>query len=244
MDEVAQVLGSRDDASLLSWELSLLGAWRLCAGGAAVDIGSNGQRLLALLAVHGACDRSYLAGVLWPNCSEQHAHGNLRATLSRLHRRNVEHAIQVDNKRVLSLADQVRVDVRDLIATASGVLDGSYPSPGRWTLRELCASDLLVGWYDDWVLRERDRIRQLRLHALEELSDQLLTTGNATAAAEAALEAVAVEPLRESAHRAVIRALLVQGNRGEALRQFGKLQRLLLDELGIQPSALVAELFA
>jgi DNA-binding SARP family transcriptional activator len=63
------------------------------------------------------------------------------------------------------------------------------------------------------------------------------------AAVEAALEAVALEPLRESAHRAVIRAHLVEGNRGEALRQLGELRRLLLEELGIQPSTLVTSLF-
>jgi DNA-binding SARP family transcriptional activator len=242
MDEITYAPGSRDDVSLPSWQLSLLGAWRLGIRDATIDIGSNGQRLLALLAVDGACDRSYLSAVLWPDCSERHAHANLRATLSRLHRRNVDHMIQIDN-RVLSLQEQVQVDVQDLIATASAVLDGTGRAPDRCTLRELCTKDLLVGWYEDWVLRERERIRQLRLHALETLSDQLLATGNAMAAVEAALEAVALEPLRESAHRAAIRAYLVEGNRGEALCQLAKLRRLLLEELGIQPSALVTNLF-
>jgi DNA-binding SARP family transcriptional activator len=36
---------------------------------------------------------------------------------------------------------------------------------------------------------------------------------------------------------------LVEGNRGEALRQLGELRRLLLEELGIQPSTLVTSLF-
>jgi len=242
MDEVTYAQGSCDGASLPSWRLSLLGAWQLCVQDNVADIGTNAQRLLALIALHGACDRSYVSGILWPDCSDQHAQANLRATLSRLHRRHVDHIIHLDN-RVLSLREQVRVDVWDLIATASAVLDGRRRPPDRCTLRELCVNDLLVGWYEDWVQRERERLRQLRLHALETLSDQLLATGNAMAAVEAALEAAALEPLRESAHRAVIRAYLVEGNRGEALRQLGKLQRLLLEELDIRPSTMVTDLF-
>ena len=108
----------------------------------------------------------------------------------------------------------------------------------------LSADDLLVGWYDEWVLTDRDRLRQLRLHALEALSGHLLTIGNVATGLEAALEAVSVEPLRESAHRAVIRAHLAEGNRAEALRQFTHLRRLLHDELGVEPTSLAAELFA
>jgi DNA-binding SARP family transcriptional activator len=110
-------------------------------------------------------------------------------------------------------------------------------------LRTLLADDLLVGWYDDWVLLERERLRQLRLHALEVLSGQLLAAGNGPAAVEAALAAVAVEPLRESAHRAVIRAHLAEGNRAEALRQRDQLRHLLRLELGVKPSRLVTDLF-
>jgi DNA-binding SARP family transcriptional activator len=241
MDEFTHMHVSRSDGPFPS-RLSLLGAWQLCVRDNTVDIGINGQRLLALLAVYGPSDRSHLSAVLWPDCSDQRAHANLRATLSRLHRRNVEHTIRLDN-HVLSLQEQVWVDIHALIATASAVLDGARRTPDRCTLRELCVNDLLVGWYEDWVLRERERLRQLRLHALEALSGQLLATGNTMAAVEAALEAVALEPLRESAHRAVIRAHLAEGNSGEALRQLGKLRRLLLEELGIQPSRLVADLF-
>lgn len=242
MDEVTYTQGSRDGDSLTSRRLSLLGAWQLRIQDNVVDIGTNGQRLLALLAVYGTCDRSYVSGILWPDCSDQHAQANLRATLSRLHHRHVDHIIHLDY-RVLSLQEQVRVDVRDLIAAASAVLDGARQTPDRCTLRELCVNDLLVGWYEDWVLRERERLRQLRMHALEVLSEQLLAIGNPMAAVEAALEAVALEPLRESAHRALIRAYLVEGNRGEALYQLGKLRRLMLEELGIQPSTLVTDLF-
>jgi DNA-binding SARP family transcriptional activator len=59
---------------------------------------------------------------------------------------------------------------------------------------------------------------------------------------EAALEAVTVEPLRESAHAALIRAHLAEGNRAEAARQFQQLRQLLRKELDEEPSWLVSDL--
>jgi DNA-binding SARP family transcriptional activator len=225
-----------------AWRLSLLGAWQLASAGCAVEVGMNGRRLFALLAMRGACDRSYVSGILWPDCSDPNAHGNLRATLSRLHRRNLADILRSAND-VLSLRAGVEVDVHRLLATASSVLDGTLRAPDRSTLRELAGEDLLVGWYEDWVLLERERLRQLRLHTLEVLSDQLLAAGDGLAAAEAALAAVAVEPLRESAHRAMIRALLMEGNRAAALQQLSRLRSLLRRELGVEPSTLVTDLF-
>jgi DNA-binding SARP family transcriptional activator len=230
-----------EPASKPGWRLSLMGAWRLTVAGRSVSVGTNGQRLFALLALRGTCERSYMAGVLWPDRSEPQAHGNLRATLSRLHRRGLAEPLQYANG-ALSLRHDVLVDVWNLIATASAVLDGSLPTVGWPTVRALAGDDLLVGWYDEWLLLERERLRQMRLHALEALSGQLVAAGDMAAAVHAALAAVAVEPLRESAHRALIHAHLAEGNRVEALRQLGRLRHLLREELGVEPSLRAVDL--
>lgn len=230
-----------DTALRPRWRLGLLGAWQLTEPDRPVDVGTNGQRLYALLALRGRCERSYLSGVLWPDCSDARAHGNLRATLSRLHRRNLAGPLESSNG-VLGLRGDVQVDVHDLVATACAVLDEGPMQPARSILRRLTGDDLLVGWYDDWVLLERERLRQLRVHALETLSHRLLATGNIPAAVEAALEAVALEPLRESAHGALIQAHLAEGNRVEAVRQLGQLRQMLQRELGEEPSRLVTDL--
>jgi DNA-binding SARP family transcriptional activator len=219
----------------------LLGSWQLVGAQCSLEVGNNGQRLLALLALRGRCDRSYVSGVLWPECSEQHAAGNLRATLSRLRRRNLISLLDTW-ERSLWLRPEVSVDAQELSDTATAVLDGASARPRRRVLHTLTSDDLLMGWYDDWVLLERERLRQLRLHALEALSAQLLRSGDAASAVEAGLAAVAIEPLRESAHRAVIRAHLAEGNRGDALRQYEQLRRVLQAELGAEPSALVSDL--
>jgi DNA-binding SARP family transcriptional activator len=61
-------------------------------------------------------------------------------------------------------------------------------------------------------------------------------------AVQAGLAAVKAEPLRESAQRSLIRAHLAEGNLGEALRQYHSFRRLLLEELGVGPSAELEDL--
>jgi DNA-binding SARP family transcriptional activator len=83
---------------------------------------------------------------------------------------------------------------------------------------------------------ERESYRQLRLHALEALSNLLIAEGRFGEAVETGLMAVAAAPLRESAHRAVIRAMVMEGNRAEALCHHHLLSDLLQDELGVEPT--------
>ena len=97
------------------------------------------------------------------------------------------------------------------------------------------AIDLLPGWYDDWALLERERIRQRLLHALEALSCQLVRAGRFAEAVEAAMMAVTAEPLRESAQRVLIQAHLAEGNWVEGRRTFEAYRDMLEHELGVQP---------
>ena len=92
------------------------------------------------------------------------------------------------------------------------------------------------------MVLERERFRQLRLHALEALCRRLTQAGRFGAAVQAGLAAVAGEPLRESAHRTLIQAHLAEGNPGEAVRQYHLYRRLLAGEFAIEPSAAIREL--
>lgn len=100
----------------------------------------------------------------------------------------------------------------------------------------LLHGDVLPSWDEDWILVERERHRQSRLHALEALSESLRAAGRHAEALQAALAAVAGESLRESAHRRVIEVHLAEQNPGEALRQYEIYRRLLHEELGLSPS--------
>jgi DNA-binding SARP family transcriptional activator len=178
--------------------------------------------------------RAAVAGLLWPDVPESLAQGSLRSALWRVHK--VAPGLIDTSGGALSLAEGVRVDVRDLDDWARQVQDPRC-CVGELKLPDvgLCA-DLLPGWYDDWVLLERERLRQLRMHALETVARRLADAGRYGEALQAAYAAMRAEPLRESAHRVVIRLHLAEGNLCEALRAFERIRVLLADELGVQPS--------
>jgi DNA-binding SARP family transcriptional activator len=198
------------------------------------------QRLVAHLCLSGRPPRAVIAGHLWPDVPEDHAHGSLRSALWRLHKA-APGLVEV-SASALSLADGVHVDVRELDDWARRVRD-----PGR-SLDEVevpesgFSGELLPGWYDDWVLLERERLRQVRMHALELLAERLAAAERYCEALQAAYAAVRAEPLRESAHRTVVRVHLAEGNATEALRAHDQFRDLLADELGVQPSEQMARL--
>ena len=102
--------------------------------------------------------------------------------------------------------------------------------------------ELLPGWYDDWVLPERARLRQLRVYTLEALAGKLAAAGRCGEALQAAYGAVRAEPLRESAYRLVMRVHVTEGNAAEALRTYHAFREILEAELGVAPSEQMARL--
>jgi DNA-binding SARP family transcriptional activator len=133
----------------------------------------------------------------------------------------------------LALSPDVRVDVQQVVQWAE---DDHRAGDARWWVGVLREADLLPGWYEDWVVFERERLQHLRLGALESVAVQALATGDYDTALTAGLEAVAIEPLRESAHTIVIRAHLLAGNHADAVREYRAYCRQLRQLLGIAPS--------
>jgi DNA-binding SARP family transcriptional activator len=109
---------------------------------------------------------------------------------------------------------------------------------------EVSGGELLPGWYDDWVSVERERTHQLRLHVLEALARELAERGAYAHALQAALKAIELDPLRETARRAVINVHLAQGNTADALREYQRFRDLLQEELGVGPTRYMSELIA
>ena len=97
------------------------------------------------------------------------------------------------------------------------------------------ALDLLPGWSEDWVIFEREHIRQRLLHALEALSRHLVAVGRCADAVNAAMWAVGAGPLRESAIRVLIEAHLAEGNLVEARRVYQAYRDTVRRELGVEP---------
>jgi DNA-binding SARP family transcriptional activator len=215
--------------------LSLLGVWLLHPPGSEepVAVPGTAKRLLALLALSGPRARPYVAGTIWPDLDEGHAQGALRSAIYRLNQ--IEPDLLDCKDDVLMLGRAVAVDVHELRRCCEAILGGRADDEARPILLRH-NQELLPGWYDDWVVLERERLRQLRLQALEVLGERLLAENRLPEAAQAGLEAVAIEPLLESAQRLLVRIHLAADNPVEAIRQYDLYRQLLNRELGIEPS--------
>lgn len=224
----------------------LLGGFSLVRGGRGIELPPSVQRIVAFLALRGPspASRSMLCYRLWPDVDERECSARLRSGLWRLRQRCAD---VVDGQGdVVALGPAVRVDVRDADEHGRRILEPTVPLDDRVDDLEALSSDVLPEWWDEWVIAERERWRQLRLHALEALASRLGDAGRYEQALQAALTAVAAEPLRESPHRVLVGIHLAEGNRSEALRCYEDYRALLRAELAIQPSpkleALVAPL--
>lgn len=222
----------------------LIGHPRVSRDGEEIRLVDSGMRLLAYVSLNkGMIDRHLAAAELWPDVDDAHAAGNLRTALWRVNAVGVR---LVDATRTsLRLADGVQVDVHLLGAWAARMIsstasehDLSYPS---WDVQRL---ELLPGWYDDWILLDRERLRQRLLHGLEEMSRALIRAGRCAEAVDVAVVVVQADPLRESAQEVLIRAHLAEGNRGQAVRAYEQHRELLDQELGVEPTAQLKDVLA
>jgi DNA-binding SARP family transcriptional activator len=219
--------------------LGLLNAFSLRCDGEHVQLPATAQRLLAYLALEPQPQpRAHVAAALWADSTTDKAGGSLRSTLWRLGRFQRRGLVVAGDE--LSLAGDVAVDVHRAWALAGRLLDGE-DAPDE-ALPDALAHDILPDWGEEWVRVERDRFRQVRLHALEILSTRRASEHRYGEAVGAAMVAVAADPLRETAHRALIGAYLAEGNRGDALHQYRACHRIFRDGLGMPPSSALDEL--
>jgi DNA-binding SARP family transcriptional activator len=228
-------------------EVDVLGGFSCRSASGQVGLPARGERLLAFLALHRRpARRQQLAGTLWADSPDDRAAASLRSTLWRLPRPRGIPLVGANPTHVW-LQEGTEVDLwhaeESLQALSAGRTPDTVAADPAAALHMLDA-DVLPDWGEDWVLLERERHRQRRLHALEGLCREHSRQGRFETALALGLAAVAGEPLRESAHRAVIEVHLAEGNPGEALRQFDLYRRLLRTELGLPPSPAIRTLVA
>jgi DNA-binding SARP family transcriptional activator len=233
--------GAAGGRSSESIRLEVLGSLELHVGGRRERLPTHAQRLLAFLAVQRrSLHRAYVAGRLWPSSTQERAFGALRTTLWRV-RRLPTPILEVSAAQV-ALAPGVVVDLGELEDAVSRVLGhAALPTSGDVDLL-VHARPLLPDWYEDWAADAREEIGQRRLVALETASSRLVGTSRQAEAATAALAAVAADPLRESARRALITSQLGEGNLAEAARQYASFCSRLGREMGLEPSPRIRDL--
>lgn len=223
------------------FRLSLMGSWRLERAGAVVALPHRERRLVALLALRGARQRALVAGVLWPDASEEHARLSLRVSV--LHVRQRAPGLLAQGDGALGLGPGVRVDVAALRSRIAG--EASADSAERTRLVALSAdAELLPGWYDDWVLLERERLEMQRLRALHGVAETALADGDLLTAVVAATEALSILPLSELALSVLMQALTRLGRKDVALARYHRFRATVRAEVGAEPSAALVRLAA
>ena len=211
--------------------LRLFSGFELTSDGAVLTLQPAMQRLVAFVALTPrGVERDYTAYQLWPDASEDRARANLRSTLWRLRKLPADVISTVMAR--LRLESHVWVDIRE------GLHDDALGPDSQLAALPFCTAhdDLLPDWYDDWLVVERERLRQYRLGRLEQRARAALDAGDTAAAIQTGLAAVSMDPLRESGRRVVIEAHLAEGNTAEAVREYGRYQASLACDLGLAPS--------
>src|SRR5215813_1223306 len=220
-------------------QLRLLGGFDLQAGpGQAVPIRlKKAQALLAYLACHPgqSCPRDKLATLLWPERDDRQARANLRKVLFVL------------RPRLSLVPPSLRLD-EDTVTLDSAALDVDVLAFQRLARRadpealqqavDLYGGDLLEGLgvteapFEEWLVAERERLRELALETLAKLLADQTKSEESGAAVATALRLLALDPLQEAVHRALMRLYVRDGRRDAALRQY----QSCVDTLRPEPS--------
>ncbi len=206
--------------------VTVLGSFTLTSSDATVPLGVDSRRLVAYLAVHPRPqERAALAADLWPGVPAAAAQRLLAEASTAI---DVP-GLLTDDGDLAALADEVAVDLADaldLVRALPGIPANDDPDT------TLLTADILPGWTAAWIAVERERFRQLRLHALEERSLRLSAAGRYDEAVAMAQTAAQTAPSRESARRVLIEAHLAQGNIAAAVAEYDAYQELLRSSVG------------
>lgn len=231
--------------------LVLLGAPRLERDGKLVQ--ADTRKALALAAYLALTDaahsRDELAALFYPDATAARARGALRRTLSALKGALGDQALEIDRDSIRLEPGSLRVDVLEfsrLAETAAGAPDERVRLVQA---ARLYRGDFLTGFtlrdspaFDEWQFFETESLRKQLAGALERLV-ALEWAHNLKSAIEYARRWLALDPLHEPAHRALMQLYAASGQRAAALRQYQECVRLLDDELGVAPLPETTELY-
>src|SRR4051794_33179364 len=172
--------------------LTLLGGFECAPSAGTVGLALGAQRLLALLALDPpGAHRVVAAQRLWPEASPDRAAANLRSALSRGKRIGTTTTIDTSSPR-LRLTPAVEVDIHTVLDRIHDRDRTSRHDDEQRTIVGYLSRELLPDWSDDWLTFERERWGQVRVHALEQIAEELLAQGEHFGALRAATEAVAL----------------------------------------------------
>ncbi len=219
------------------WHLQALGAWTVTRAGVEVVLPPRDQRLLALLLIEGRRPRSVLAARLWPDAPDARASSNLRSAMLDLRRRAPGLVEPVAG--TLGLHAAVGSDLTRLRRLLRGGHAMGLVEEAGALLR---VEDLMPGWFEDWVVSEREYLHERVLDRIQHVVRGLVEIEAADHALPLVRVAIQLDPMRESAHRALARLHLLSGDRVAAWQVYDGFRRRSVREFGVSPSTRFEEL--
>lgn len=215
------------------------------------------QSLLAYLLLHRTAtqSRSRIAFLLWPDSTDEQAHTNLRKVLHSLRQvlPSADSFIHTDRISLFWRPSTQQapwtLDVQDFesaITQAEQAERTQDVAVLRQSLEKavgLYRDDLLPNCYDEWILPERDRLRQAFFKALERLIVLLEQERDHEAAISASQRLLRHDPLHEETYRHLMRLYAAHGDRVSALRTFHTCATILERELGTAPGESTREMY-
>ncbi len=233
-------------------------------GGVRILLGGNPVRelskrkaealLIYLASTRRPQPREVLADLLWDERTQSQSLANLRVVLSLL-RQTLGDYLSITREAVtINIAAEVWLDVaqveedlREL--NQQGKLNARTAYLAAQAL-ELYQGDFLEGFnvsecrrFDEWLLRERERLHHLAVNGFSELVAYDIELGEYQLGMVHAARLLELDPLMESAHRQMMLLLAKCGQRSAAISQYETCQKLLQDELGVQPAEETRKLF-
>lgn len=207
-----------------------------------------GRSLLAYLVTHRdrTHTRDLLAGTFWPDIAESHARRRLSHALWQVQSVLAElpspdpYVIATPNILQFSSGAPYWLDVDEFERAVDGT-DSSIDTMA--TAVDLYRGDFLAGFYEEWLFEEQERLREIHLSTLSRLVRLLKSHADYERALGYAKRMVMQDPLREDAHREVMRLCFLAGRSNEALLQYERCVSILDEELGILPSAVTSALY-
>ncbi|HEY0752394.1 MAG TPA: BTAD domain-containing putative transcriptional regulator [Ktedonobacteraceae bacterium] len=206
-----------------------------------------------LLQRHAPQERSRLAFLLWPDSTDAQAHTNLRKLLYQLRQAfpESERFIHVDKQTLHwhPVEDSFILDVQVLeeACTLAAQAEQAQKNPAlRQALEQamqVYPGDLLPGCYEEWILPERNRLRQLFLAAAQRLIALLAEEREYATAITRALQLLRHDPLDEATYRQLMHLHALRGDRAAALRAYHTCAQLLERELGTEPSEITRAVY-
>ena len=235
--------------------INVFGDLALSRRGKAVDLPASIVPVIAYLIVkrYRPVSRGEIAGTIWPDRTDAKARRCLSTALWRLNQQpdtagliDTSHNdfLRIDPQAAYwidAIAFEYRIEAL-LLTAVEKLTDVQYHRLAAAV--ELYRDDLMRSSDLEWAQIERQRLRHLYLAALFHLTRAADLRGDTAAAITHGRRLTTLEPLREDAHRLLMRVYLASGNRGKAIEQYRICQGELSTELNVSPTRETQALYA